>query len=135
MYLSLIYFLDLLLQCDDGLQVILPVDLPATLLIRGAGVGHGTIHLNAVGAGHILVATAGIDPTLLVTVTGHIHHTTTAVANHTPGLLTVGPLQVGEIGHTHLMILDITCQITDTMEDTIITRSPVALPHRGGEAR
>lgn len=77
---------------DAGHLVILLVNLPAILLVGGAGVGHLVIHLNGVEAGHILLITGGVDPILPITLgADHIHPTTIAGEDHTPDLLTAGP--------------------------------------------
>lgn len=106
------------------LLVTLLGDLPATLLIQGAGVGHLVIHLNAVGVDHTLLIMAGGGLTLLMGVGGHTLLTIVG-ANLILGLppLITGHLSAGVIGPTLLMM-------TVTMEGTVIAPSLEAC-HQG----
>jgi len=91
-----------------GLQVILLVNLLATLRIGGARVGRRVIPLNA----------TGIDPTPHVTTdTDHILLTTITIIDTDLDLHIVGPLSEGMTGRTHLTTQGITHQMTDTIED------------------
>jgi len=112
------------LQCIAGLLVILLIDLLATLLCGGAGVGRHVIHLNV----------TEIDPTPHVTTdTDHILLTTITIIDTSLDLdlHIVRPLSAGMTGRTHLTTQGITHQMTDTIEDTTIALYLAVLLHVG----
>jgi len=112
------------LQCIAGLLVILLIDLLATLLCGGAGVGRHVIHLNV----------TEIDPTPHVTTdTDHILLTTITIIDTSLDLdlHIVRPLSAGMTGRAHLTTQGITHQMTDTIEDTTIALYLAVLLHVG----
>ena len=112
------------LQCIAGLLVILLIDLLATLLCGGAGVGRHVIHLNV----------TEIDPTPHVTTdTDHILLTTITIIDTSLDLdlHIVRPLSAGMTGRTHLTTQGIAHQMTDTIEDTTIALYLAVLLHVG----